>query len=162
LTAKGVGILSIWEHGGTLTQIETKSAPNGGFAASPDGKHILYTANSDVNGAMGDIDGANADGSGKIPLVTTVDIGSGNNCTPRPGFISNTLAMTSSCTVTPPDGGTPSATITDYVLAPGGDAGTTWTPTNVITSALNEWSSNTAGTSVLVATTAGLQVCTLP
>ena len=162
MTAKGVGILSIWEHGGTLTQIETKSAPNGGFAASPDGLHIIYTANSDVNGANGDIYGANSNASGKTPLVTGVDIGSGNNCTPRPGFITNTMAMTSTCTATPPDGGTPSATVINYVLAAGGDSGTTWTPTTVVSSALNEWSTDKAGDKVLVATTSGLQVCTIP
>jgi hypothetical protein len=162
LTAKGVGILSIWEHGGTLTQVETHSAPNGGFAASADGKHIIYTANADVNGANGDIFGANSDASGKTSLVTGVDIGSGNNCTPRPGFVTNTLAITSTCTVTPPDGGTPSATVTDFVLAAGGDAGTTWTPNTIISSALNEWSTDTAGDKVLVATTTGLSVCTLP
>jgi hypothetical protein len=162
LTAKGVGILSIWQHGGTLTQVETHSAPNGGFAASIDGKHLVYTANSDVNGANGDIVGANADASGKTPLVTGVDIGSGNNCTPRLGFISNTTAISSTCTVTPPDGGTPSATVSSYVLAPGGDAGTTWTPAQIVASALNFWSTDAAGDKVLVATTAGLQVCTFP
>lgn len=162
LSTKGVGILSIWEHGGTLTQIETKSAPNGGFAASADGKHIIYTANSDVNGANGDIFGANSDGSGKTSLVTGVDIGSGNNCTPRPGFVTNTLAITATCTVTPPDGGTPSATVTDFVLAAGGDAGTTWTPNVIISSALAEWSTDTAADKVLVATTTGLSVCPLP
>src|SRR5678816_961670 len=139
LTAKGVGIMSIWEHGGTLTQITTKSAPNGGFAASPDGKHILYTANSDVNGAIGDFFGANADGSGQTSLVTGVDVASGNNCRPEVGFASDTQAVTSTCTVTPPDGGTPSATVTAYLLAPGGDAGTTWAPTTIISNALNFW-----------------------
>jgi hypothetical protein len=162
LTAKGVGILSIWQHGGTLTQVETHSAPNGGFAASVDGKHLVYTANADVNGANGDIVGANSDASGKTSLVTGVDIGSGNNCTPRLGFITNTAAISSTCTVTPPDGGTPVATVTSYVLAPGGDAGTTWTPSNIVTSALNFWSADAAGDKVLVATTIGLQVCPVP
>ena len=162
LSTKQVGILSIWEHGGTLTQITTKSAPNGGFAASADGKHIIYVANSDVNAAIGDIFGANSDGSGQTSLVAAVDVASGNNCTPRPGFITNTSAITSTCTVTPGDGGTPSATVTSYVLAAGGDAGTTWTSANIVTSALNFWSTDLAGDKVMVATTAGTQVCTFP
>ena len=162
LTSKGVGILSIWQHGGTLTQITSKSAPNGGFAASPDGKHIIYTANSDVNGAVGDIFGANSDASGQTSLVTGVDIASGNNCTPRLGIVTNTSAITSTCTTTPGDGGTPSATVTSWTLGAGGDAGTTWTSASIVTAALNFWSTDTAGDKVLVATPAGLQVCTFP
>ena len=161
LTTKSVGTLAVWEHGGTLTQIATNSAPNGGFAATTDGKHILYVGNSDTNGAVGDIVGANIDGTNKVSLVTGVDVSSGNNCTPRIGFVTITNAITSTCTVTPGDGGTPSATVTAYAIGAGGDGGTTWTPSSLATTALDFWSTNSAGTSVMVATPAGVQVCTL-
>ncbi len=157
LTTNQVGALSTWTTTGkTFKAIPnaTKSAPNGGFAASKDGTRILYTANSDTAGANGDFFGANVDGTGIVSLVSAVDIGSTNNCRPVVGFASNTEAVTSTCTVTPPDGGTPSATVTSYAIAGTGDAGT-WTPAAIISSALNFWSTDTAGDSIMVATTAG-------
>jgi len=158
LTAKGVGALSIWEHGGVLTPITggTKSAPNGGFAASPDGKHILFTANADTNGAVGDFMGANSDGTNQVSLVTGVDVGSGNACTPVSGFLNDGEAVTSTCTVTPGDGGTPSATVTAYAIGT-----TTWAPTLIMANALDVWSTDTAGDKLLVATPTAISFCTL-
>jgi len=155
LTSNEVGALSVWKHGGTLTAVTTNSAPNGGFASSTDGTHIMYTANANTAGAVGDIVGANADGTAPNSLVTNIDIGS-NDCRPLFGFANNTTAVTSTCGTTPPDGGTPSATIDTYAIAAGGDAGTLWTQTQIATGALDVWSTDTAGDQILVATPSGL------
>lgn len=154
LTAKGVGTLATWVSGGTLTTINAKSVPNAGFGATVDGKHILFSSTTDVNAATGDFLGANVDGTGQGPLVTGVDIGNTNACTPIVGFASNTYAVTATCTVTPPDGGTPSATVSTYAI----DGGTTWTAVQLVTGGSNFWSTDTAGDKVMVATPIGISV----
>ncbi len=161
LTANGVGALSVWTFGGTLTVVPnaTKAAPNAGFAVSLDGKYMIFASNADTAGAKGDFVASAVDGSDQHGLVTGVDIGSTNNCRPRVGFASNTYAVTSTCTVTPPDGGTASATVTSYAIAPsGGDAGTTWTPATITTGALDFWATDTAGDKLMTAAPGGVSV----
>ena len=151
-----VGALHVWQSGKAYTAIvgATHSAPNGGFGASPDGKHILYTANANTAGTTGDFIGNSFDGSQPTSLVTGVDISTGNNCTPVAGFASNTEVVTSTCTVNPGDAGAPSASITTYTIAATGDGGTSFTPTPIITAADDTWSTDTAGDKILVAVTA--------
>lgn len=71
--AKNVGTVQIWSHAHpTLTTIS--SASTGVIAASNNSSAIVYTTGANAGGTIGNIEGANGDGSSPMPLVTNVDI----------------------------------------------------------------------------------------
>ena len=160
VSSTDVGTLNLWQMGGTYHQVAVKSDPNAGFASSLDGNHIIFSVNANTAGTLGGYVGANADGSDQVLLVNNVDISSTSSCRPEIGFANNTTAVSATCAVDPGDGGIPSATVTAYAIGAAGDGGTSWTNTDIITSALNFWSTDTAGDKLMVATTSEVSVYT--
>ncbi|HSQ67264.1 MAG TPA: hypothetical protein VLM85_28810 [Polyangiaceae bacterium] len=152
--AAQVGTLHLWKKGGTYVSAVTsdagtgKSCASAGTAASTDGSKVIFSANSNTTCTLGDIVGANSDGTSPATLAAGVDLGT--DCSPFIGFAGGTVAVTATCATAPGDGGTPSATINSYNAS--------WTPTLILAGALDFWSSDSAGTKLFVGTPVSAQV----
>ena len=160
ITTAGVGKLHTWTAGGTYNTVVANNIGANFFVASADGKHIMFTANVNSTVTVGDIIGANVDGTGQATLATGVDIGPANvsafvnGCVPSFGFPSNSTAVVAACTTNPGDAGTPSATINANAISADGGA---WAATAILPAAgISNWSSDgngTNGTKIFTATT---------
>jgi len=152
--SKEVGTLHLWKKGGTYVPAITsdagtgKSCASAGFAASTDGSKVIFSGNSNTTCTVGDVVGANSDGTSPATLAAGVDLGT--DCSPFIGFAGGTHAVTATCAVAPGDGGTPSALINSY------DA--SWAPTLILAGALDFWSSDSAATKLFVGTPVSAQV----
>jgi hypothetical protein len=144
VTAANVGALTIWSSAHGAQAIAPASFGIVGTSSS-DGSQVLYVANVDPQGQTGDVYVANSDGSGATPLLQNQQL---TGCFPQLGF-AGSYVVVSHCDVA--RGAGPSSTISSF-LSPG------WTRADLMSSAENVWSADTAGTIVLVSTSAGVLV----
>lgn len=144
VTDADVGALTVWSSVRGAHAISSASLGILG-ATSSDGTQILYVTNVDPQGLTGDVNLAGTDGTGATSLLQGQQL---TGCFPQLGF-AGPYAIASHCDVA--RGGGPSSTITSF-------RSPAWTRADLIGSAANTWSADTAGTIVLVSTANGLLV----
>jgi hypothetical protein len=144
VTDANVGALTVWSSAQGSHAISSASFGILG-TTSPNGTQILYVANVDPQGSTGDVYVAGTDGTGATRLLQGQQL---TGCFPQLGF-AGSYAIASHCDVARGDG--PSTTITSF-------RSPAWTRADLIGSAANTWSADTAGTMVLVSTNGGVIV----
>ncbi len=144
VTDANVGALTVWSSARGAHAISSASFGILG-TTSPDGSKILYVANVDPQGLTGDVYVAETDGTGATMLLKGQQL---TGCFPQLGFVGS-YVIASHCDVA--SGAGPSSTITSF----GSPA---WTRVDLMGSAVNIWSADTAGTMVLVSTNKGILV----
>lgn len=144
VTDANVGALTIWSSAHGAQALSPASFGILG-ASSSDGSHVLYVGNVDSQGQTGDVYVAGADGSGVTSLLQGEQL---TGCFPQLGF-AGSYAVSSHCDVARGSG--PSATISSFQSP-------SWSRADLVTSAQNVWSADTAGSIVLVSTGGGIMV----
>ena len=144
VTSANVGALTTWSSAKGSHAIAPASFGILG-ASSSDGTQVLYVANVDAQGQTGDVFVSGTDGTGATRLLQGQQLA---GCFPQLGF-AGSYAIASHCNTARGDG--PSTTITSFQSP-------AWTPSDLVSSAQNIWSADTAGTMVLVSTAGGVSV----
>jgi hypothetical protein len=144
VTSANVGALTTWSSARGPHAIAPASF--GILAASSsDGTQVLYIANVDAQGQAGDVFVSGTDGTGATRLLQGQQLA---GCFPQLGF-AGSYAIASHCNTA--RGAGPSTTVTSFQSP-------AWTPADLVSSAQNGWSADTAGTMVLVSTAGGVSV----
>jgi hypothetical protein len=144
VNAGNVGALTVWTSAHGAQAVSSASFGILG-SSSQDGSQILYVGNVDPQGQTGDVYMGGSDGSAQTALLKGQQL---SGCFPQLGFAGSSVVV-SHCDT--PAGSGPSATVSSF-RAPG------WARTDLATGAQNIWSSDTAGTFVLVSTSGGVMV----
>jgi hypothetical protein len=144
VTGANVGALTVWSSAKGTHAVEPASFGILG-ASSPDGTQILFVGGVDSAGATGNVYVAGVDGSSPAQLVGPVQLA---GCYPQLGFVGS-YAVSTHCDMARGNG--PSATISSFTS-------TGRTRADLVTNAENSWSSDAAGTKVLVSTASGILV----
>jgi hypothetical protein len=144
VTDANVGALTVWSSAHGSQAVSSASFGILG-TTSADGTQIMYVANVDSQGLTGDVYVAGTDGTGATRLLQGQQL---TGCFPQLGFVGS-YAIASHCDVARGDG--PSTTITSF-------RSPAWTRADLIASAANTWSADTAGTMLLVSTGNGVLV----
>jgi hypothetical protein len=144
VTAANVGMLTVWSSAHGAHTISSQSFGILG-TTSPSGDQVLYVANVDPQGKTGDVYLAGSDGTGTTTLLQGQHL---SGCFPQLGFV-GTYVVASHCDAERGPG--PSSTISSF-RAPA------WTRVDLMHTAANIWSADTAATMVMVSTQNGILV----
>jgi hypothetical protein len=144
VTSANVGALTVWSSTQGAHAIAPASFGILG-ASSADGTQVLFVANVDAQGTSGDVYVAETNGSASTRLLQNQQLA---GCFPQLGF-AGSYAIASHCDAA--RGAGPSSTISSF-------RSPAWTQADLMGSAENIWSADTAGTMVLVSTGGGVQV----